>query len=329
MDPFIAKLSHVIPAERLFLDAAQLSTFESDGLTAFAVRPQAVVMPLNEMEIVQCVKICNEHSVPFVARGSGTSLSGGSLPHADGIVIAMNRMNRILEIDPIDRVAVVEPGTINSQVSKMAERYGLHFAPDPSSQQVCTIGGNLAFNAGGRPLSQIWNDQQSCSRCSSGSRGWRSRIDWFEVDRVVGGRCDRVVRWKRRLAGYCYAGHVASHSKAGKLLHDPHRFRSVDEAGDAVSRIIEAGLLPAAMEIMDRTAMQAASLGVGAEYPAGAEAVLIVELDGTHANVVEEKRRLEQWLEPMETVGVHVAKDATERIRFGKVEKASFLPSVT
>ncbi len=324
MDPFVARLSQVFPQERLFIDAAQLSTFESDGLTAFAVRPKAVVMPLDEMEIVQCVKICNEYSVPFVARGSGTSLSGGSLPHADGIVIAMNRMNRILEIDPIDRVAVVEPGAINSQVSKMAEQYGLHFAPDPSSQQVCTIGGNLAFNAGGA----------HCLKYGMTS-------NHVLAARVVLGDGEIVSIGSRSTesSGADAIGlFVGSEGLLGiatqvtlRLIPRPESyftiligFRSVDEAGDAVSRIIEAGLLPAAMEIMDRTAMQAASLGVGAEYPAGAEAVLIVELDGTHANVVEEKRRLEQWLEPIETVGVHVAKDATERMKIWKGRKSVF-----
>ncbi len=144
---FLDELTSIIPVDRILTDRAALVAFESDGLTAFHVRPRAIVMPQSEAEIALLVRLCQENNVPFVARGSGTSLSGGSLPHEDGVVIALNRLNQILRLNPDQRIAVVQPGVINSDVTRAAERFGLYYAPDPSSQQVCTIGGNLAFNS--------------------------------------------------------------------------------------------------------------------------------------------------------------------------------------
>lgn len=145
----IESLTALLPGDRVFTGDVHLAAYESDGLTAFKTKPRAVVVPETGEEVIKVVRWCHQNGVPFVARGSGTSLSGGSLPVEEGIVITLNRMNRILEVDPVDRVAVVEPGVINLDVSRAAEQYGLHFAPDPSSQTICTIGGNVAFNSGG------------------------------------------------------------------------------------------------------------------------------------------------------------------------------------
>src|SRR6266851_4550114 len=145
----LTRLAAVLPAERLLRRPEHLAAYESDGLTAFRTRPLAVAIPETAEEVIALVRFCHQERLPFVARGSGTSLSGGSLPVADGVVIALNRLNRILRLDAELRVAVVEPGVLNTQVSLAAAPYGLHYAPDPSSQSVCTIGGNVAFNAGG------------------------------------------------------------------------------------------------------------------------------------------------------------------------------------
>src|SRR5947199_1000652 len=145
----LSDLTHLFPPKRLLVQPAQLAPYESDALTAFHARPAAVVLVETQQEAIETVRLCHQYSVPFVARGSGTSLSGGSLPIEGGIVIALNRLNRILRVDPAQRIAVVEPGVINLAVTAAAMPYGLHFAPDPSSQQICTIGGNVAFNAGG------------------------------------------------------------------------------------------------------------------------------------------------------------------------------------
>src|SRR5918999_1924796 len=142
-------LRDVYPAERLFTEPARVAPYESDALTAFRQRPEAVVLPETREEVIATVRACHREGVPFVARGSGTSLSGGSLPVAGGIVIGLNRLNRILRLDPVERVAVVEPGVINAHVTRAAAAHGLFYAPDPSSQSICTIGGNIAFNSGG------------------------------------------------------------------------------------------------------------------------------------------------------------------------------------
>ncbi|MDA1217457.1 MAG: FAD-binding protein, partial [Chloroflexi bacterium] len=142
-------LQRLYPPERLLTSAAHLQSYESDALTMFRARAAAVVLPITTAEVVETVRLCNLHAVPFVARGSGTSLSGGSLPVADGIVIALGRLDRILRIDARQRIAVVEPGVRNLDVSLAAAPHGLYYAPDPSSQSICTIGGNIAFNSGG------------------------------------------------------------------------------------------------------------------------------------------------------------------------------------
>src|SRR5215203_3339566 len=142
-------LAKVIPPARLLQRTEQLVPYESDALTAFRTRPHAVVLVENQAEVIETVRLCHRHQVPFVARGSGTSLSGGSLPIADGIVIALNRLNHLLSLDPVTRTAVVEPGVVNLEVTRLAAVHGLYYAPDPSSQLICTIGGNIAFNSGG------------------------------------------------------------------------------------------------------------------------------------------------------------------------------------
>ena len=142
-------LAQVYHPDRLLTQPAQLIPYELDSLTAYHSRPLVIVIPETQEEAQQTVRLCYEHKTPFVARGSGTSLSGGSLPVEDGVLIAMNRLNHILQIDPVERIAVVEAGVINSEVSKAVAQYGLYYAPDPASQIISTIGGNLAFNAGG------------------------------------------------------------------------------------------------------------------------------------------------------------------------------------
>ena len=146
---FLDELAGRVGEDRVLQRPPELLPYESDGLTAFRCRPLAVVLPQTAPEVVEVVRLCDAHDIPFTARGSGTSLSGGSLPVEGGIVIGLNRLDRILRLDPEEQIAVVEPGVINLAVSEAAEPFGLYYAPDPSSQSVCTIGGNVAFNSGG------------------------------------------------------------------------------------------------------------------------------------------------------------------------------------
>ena len=145
----LTALGELLSDDRVLSDDAHVLAYESDGLTAFKAVPRAVVIPETSGELISVVQWCQCEGVPFVARGSGTSLSGGSLPVDEGIVIALNRLDKILEIDPVDRVAVVQPGVVNLEVTRAAQAHGLYYAPDPSSQSICTIGGNVAFNSGG------------------------------------------------------------------------------------------------------------------------------------------------------------------------------------
>ena len=218
-------------------------------------------------EVIDTVRLCHAARVPFMARGSGTSLSGGAVPIEDGIVIALNRMNRVLRFDPVARVAVVEPGVVNLAVTAMAAPHGLYYAPDPSSQSVCTIGGNVAFNSGGA----------HCFRHGMTANhvlGLRVVLGDGTVVRLGG---DSLEQAGPDLTGLF----VGSEGLFGvaleitlRLVARPAVYRTVlaaydslQAAGDAVSRVIEAGLLPGAMEIMDRLAMDAAEAAVHAGYP--------------------------------------------------------------
>ena len=149
LDGLLNELGRRFPAQQLLRQPAQLAPYESDALTAFRSKPAAVLLASTQDDVIQAVRLCHHYGVPFVARGSGTSLSGGSLPVEDGLVIALNKLDRIVRLDPAQRIAVVEPGVINLDVSRAAAPHGLYYAPDPSSQLICTIGGNVAFNSGG------------------------------------------------------------------------------------------------------------------------------------------------------------------------------------
>ncbi len=320
----LAELQHLLPADRFQETASALAAFQSDGLTAFAVQPKAIVTPRTADEVVQIVRWCHRQQIPFVARGSGTSLSGGSLPHADGIVIALNRLNRILHLDLPNRLAVVEPGVINLQLTSAVQHAGLYYAPDPSSQQVCTIGGNVAFNSGGAHCLKY-------GMTSNHILALKMVLADGEVVELGSASGEQI---GPDLLGLM----VGSEGLLGvaieitvKLLPKPESFHTVlagyqtlQQAGEAVSTIIGSGLLPAAMEIMDRLSMQAATAAVGATYPADVEAVLIVELDGSREAVMVERQLLDELLGASGASEVIVAADAAHRAMIWKGRKSVF-----
>ncbi len=320
----IESLRALLPGDRVLTRDVHLAAYESDGLTAFRTKPRAVVLPETGEEVIKVVRWCHQHGVPFVARGSGTSLSGGSLPVEEGIVIALNRLNRILEVDPVDRVAVVEPGVINLDVSRAAEQYGLHFAPDPSSQTICTIGGNVAFNSGGAHCLKY-------GMTANHVLGMKAVLATGEVAEF-GGR-------SREQVGPDFVGlFCGSEGLFGvgvefilRLLPEAECFhtvlagyRSLEEAGDAVAAVIDSGLLPGALEIMDALAIEAAEAAVSCGYPAGAEAVLIVELEGPVEKVAAERVKLDEILEKTHSFEKRVAADSMERMTIWKGRKSAF-----
>lgn len=323
-DSFIATLSHLYPANRLLIQPGQLAPYESDGLTAFRIRPAAVVIPETQAEVIETVKVCHAHGVPFVARGSGTSLSGGSVPIQNGVLIALNRLNRILKLDPHERLAVVEPGVINLNVSKAVTGDGLYYAPDPSSQQICTIGGNVAFNSGGAHCLKY-------GMTSNHVLALKAVLPDGEVVQLGGDSTEGV---GPDLVGLF----VGSEGLFGialeitlRLLPKPEKYQTVlaayhslEAAGNAVAAVVASGLLPGAIEMMDRLAIQAAEAAVQAHYPEGAEAVLIVELEGEAEQVAEENQHLQKLIHESGAYEVRVARDEADRQRIWKGRKSAF-----
>jgi glycolate oxidase len=321
---FLSELRQIFPSDRLLTNDAQFAAYEFDALSVFYQKPAVVVIPESAEEVVRTVRLCHEYEVPFVARGSGTSLSGGSVPVAEGVLIALNRLDRILRLDPDERIAVVEPGVVNLSVSRAAEPHGLYYAPDPSSQSICTIGGNVAFNSGGAHCLKY-------GMTSNHVLGMKLLLpDGEVVD--IGGESQEGVG--PDLPGIF----VGSEGLFGialettlRLLPIPQLYRTVlaaystlEGAGDAVSAVIASGLLPGAMEIMDRLAIKAAEVGAKAGYPTDAAALLIVELEGETEAVEAEFAELLEVIRASGAYEVRVAQDADERARIWKGRKSAF-----
>jgi glycolate oxidase len=321
---WLTELARIYPPDRLLVQAAQLAPYESDALTAYKTRPAAVVIPETQDEVVEAVRVCHKYDVPFVARGSGTSLSGAALPIKDGLLITLNRLNRIVRLDPEERIAVVEPGAINLNVTKAAGPFGMYFAPDPSSQSVCTIGGNIAFNSGGAHCLKY-------GMTSNHVLGMKVVLADGEVVTLGG---DSLEGAGPDLTGLF----VGSEGLFGialeitlRLLPKPERYRTVlaaydslTKAGDAVAAVVASGLLPGALEIMDRLAIKAAEEAVHAGYPQDAAALLIVELDGEAQQVEEEFKRLMPIIEASGAYEVRIAQDDADRLRIWKGRKSAF-----
>lgn len=318
------RLVGVLPPERWLTRPVELAAYESDALTAFRTRPVAVAVPETADEVIALVRACHEARIPFVARGSGTSLSGGSLPVSGGIVITLNRLNRILRVDPDQRIAVVEPGVINTHVSVAAAAHGLYYAPDPSSQTICTIGGNVAFNSGGAHCLKT-------GMTANHVLGLKAVLATGEVVSWGGDSRERVgPDWcglftgNEGLFGIALEITLQLLPKAETVHTVLAGYRSLEEAGNAVASVIGSGLLPAAMEIMDALALEAARAAVHADYPPGCEAVLIVELEGPRETVAVERARLDEILAASAAVGIRPARDAAERMAIWKGRKSAF-----
>ncbi|HEY2343944.1 MAG TPA: FAD-linked oxidase C-terminal domain-containing protein, partial [Chthoniobacteraceae bacterium] len=314
----------LLPPGRLYAKPEQLAAYESDGLTAFRALPLAVAMPETAEEVVALVRFCRDEKLPFVARGSGTSLSGGSLPVTGGIVIALNRLNRILKLDPKQRIAVVEPGVINSQVTTAAAPHGLQYAPDPSSQTICTIGGNVAFNSGGAHCLKYGMTANHVLGLKA-VLATGELVEWGGASReFVGPDWCGLFTGNEGLFGIAIEITLQLLPKAECFHTVLAGFRTLEEAGDAVSAVVASGLLPGAMEIMDALALEAAVAAVHAEYPPGCEAVLIVELEGPREAVASDRVRLDEIIAASRPVEARPARDAEERMAIWKGRKCAF-----
>jgi glycolate oxidase len=300
-----------------------LHTYECDGLTNFRVLPLAVLLPVNTEQVQGIVRICHRERIPFVARGSGTGLSGGALPVENGIVISLARMNRILEVDLANARVVAEPGVINLDVTGRVQPREYFYAPDPSSQSVCSIGGNVAENSGGAHCLKY-------GFTTTHVLGLEVVLPDGSIVHLGGKTLDNP--------GYDLAGvFVGSEGTLGiatkvilRIVKRPEcirtllaAFPSTNEAGAAVSDIIAAGMLPAAIEMMDNLAIQAAEAAVHANYP-NCGALLLVELDGPIAEVEALMQSVEQICEKNGAWEIRVAQSDAERTLVWKGRKAAF-----
>ncbi len=320
----LAALRQLLPADAIVDQPEDLYPYECDGLSAYRALPMLVLLPDSVDQIKQIMRLCHQHQVPVIARGAGTGLSGGALPSPDAILLSLARLNSILAIDPLNRTARVQPGVRNLAISEAVSQYGLYYAPDPSSQIACTIGGNVAENSGGVHCLKygltVHNIQQLTLITAAGE------------ELTIGGR-------GLDAPGYdLLALLTGSEGMLGiivditvKLLPKPEDIRvllasfdSITACGASVSQIIAAGIIPAGLEMMDQLAIEAAEAFVHAGYPADAAALLLCELDGTTSELDQQVEQLHQLLMQAGATEVRIAKNSQERELFWKGRKAAF-----
>ena len=319
-----ARLATILPAHCLLVDDEDLRPYECDGLTAYRELPLAVCLPENEGQVIDVLRTCHQLGVPVVARGAGTGLSGGAMPHAQGVVLSLARFNKILKVDRDSRTAIVQPGVRNLAVSEAAAPFGLYYAPDPSSQIACTLGGNVAENSGGVHCLKYGLTVHNVLRI---------RVVSIE------GEVFEIGSDAPDAPGYdLLALLIGSEGMLGvvtevtvKLVPKPElaqvvmaSFDDVAKAGDAVAAIIAAGIIPAGLEMMDKPATAAVEPYVKAGYDLEAAAILLCEADGTPEEVAEEIARVTEVLTAAGARDIRVSQSEAERLRFWAGRKAAF-----
>lgn len=327
--PALARAAHrlaaLVPPHALLTRPSQLVTYSADGLPFYRKRPALAVFPETREQLVAVVRALADEGVPFVPRGAGTGLSGGALAENDAVIVGLNRLRRILSIDPENRRAVVEPGAVNATLTRAASAYGLHYAPDPSSQTACTIGGNVAENAGGPhclkygvtlnhviALTVILPDGEIVSLGSPDGEhdGYDLLGAFIGSEGCFGVALEVTVRL------------VRNPEAIRTLLAD---YTAIVHAARAVSAIIASGIVPAAMEMMDGPTIRAVESSIyAAGYPVDADAVLLVELDGLAAGLEEDVAHVERLCREAGARSVRVARDEAERARLWQGRKKAF-----
>jgi len=320
----IAAMRAIVPGEGVIDHPDALRAYESDGLTAYRQPPMVVVLPETTAEVAAILAWCHENRVKVVPRGSGTSLSGGALPLADGVLLGMSKFNQVLEVDYADRLAVVQPGVTNLAVTRAVEDRGFYYAPDPSSQIACSIGGNVAENSGGVHCLKY-------GLTTNNVLGAEIVLISGEVVRVGGRQLDPagldllgVVVGSEGLLGVVteVTVRILPRPEAARALL--LGFPTVEGAGQCVADVIAAGVIPAGMEMMDRAAIHAAEAFVHAGYPLDVEALLIIELDGVEAECAELLGEIQPIAAANGAVSMRISRDETERLAFWAGRKAAF-----
>jgi glycolate oxidase len=320
----VAALAPLLPAHALLWQAEDTIPYECDGLTAYRQQPLVVALPETEAQVAAVLKACHRLAVPVVARGAGTGLSGGALPHALGVTLSLAKFNRILAVDPVSRTATVQCGVRNLAISEAAAPHGLYYAPDPSSQIACTIGGNVAENSGGVHCLKYGLTLHNVLRV----RGYT-----VEGEPVTFGSLALDAPGLDLLAVVVGSeGMLAVTTEVTvKLVPKPRlarcvmaSFDDVRRAGDAVAAIIAAGIIPAGLEMMDKPMTAAVEDFVHAGYDLDAEAILLCESDGTPEEVAEEIERMQAVLTAAGATRLEVSRDEAQRLKFWSGRKNAF-----
>ncbi len=324
-DALYERFAAVVGAANAIVAPSRLRTYECDGLLGYRVRPEIVVLPASTGEVAACVRLARELDLPIVPRGAGTGLSGGSLPSEGSIVIGLSRMKRILEVDLANRIARVEPGVINLDITRALVPDGYYYAPDPSSQSVCTIGGNVAENSGGAHclkygftvnhvlgLTLVTPDGDVVE---IGSRGEPEALGYDLTGVVVG---------SEGMTGIVTEVVVRVLRAAEKTQTLFATFPSTDEAGDAVSRIIGSGIVPAAIEMCDQLAIEAIVAATGVDWPLDVGALLLMDVDGVSEETDDVAARAREHLRAAGAIEIRAPKDEAERALAWKGRKAAF-----
>lgn len=320
----INKLRTFLPSEAVLYEAEDLRPYECDGLSAYRQLPLVVVLPRTEEQIVKILRLCYATQTPVVARGAGTGLSGGALPHAQGVLLSLSKLNQIIAIDPLARMARVQPGVRNLAISEAVAAYGLYYAPDPSSQIACSIGGNVAENSGGVHCLKYGLTVHNILKL---------RVLTIE------GECLEIGGESLDSAGYdLLALMTGSEGMLGivtevtvKLIPLPEKaqlvmaaFDDVHKAGNAVANVIGAGIIPAGMEMMDKITIHAVEEFLHAGYDLDAAAILLCESDGSAEEVADEIERIYAIMEQSGAIKISASQNEAERLRFWAGRKAAF-----
>ena len=325
LDPtLLSALGDILPPSAIVASAEATRAYECDGLTLFREQPLAVLLPENEAQVVGILRLCHAARLPVVARGAGTGLSGGATPHRKGIVLSLAKFKRILSIDPLSCSAVVQPGVRNLAISEAAAVHRLYYAPDPSSQIACTIGGNVAENSGGVHCLKYGLTVHNVRRVRA------VLIDGDVVE--FGGEALDGAGYDLLALITGSEGLLAVITEVTvKLTPMPQQatcvlasFDDLEKAGDAVAAIIGAGIIPAGLEMMDQLTIAAVEPFVHAGYPVDAAAILLCESDGTTDEVADEIARVRELLEASGATTIVVSQSETQRLKFWSGRKAAF-----
>jgi glycolate oxidase len=320
----VARLARALPLGSVLVDGEELKPYECDGLSAYRATPLVAVLPSDEAQVGAVLRVARESKTPVVARGSGTGLSGGALPLADGILLSLAKFNRILEVNPAARQARVQPGVTNLRISQYVAHHGLYYAPDPSSQIACSIGGNVAENSGGVHCLKYGLTVHNVMRVKAmGIEGDLLDLGSEALD-APGYDLLALVHGSEGLLAVMLEITV-------KLLPKPEAaqvlmasFASVEAAGEAVANVIGAGIVPAGLEMMDKLATRAVEEFVHAGYDLEAEAILLAESDGMCEDVTHEIAQMKEVMRASGATDIKCSESDAERLRFWSGRKAAF-----